>query len=305
MTVKNIILTLLTILIVSIWDFNKKGYHEFPQLIYDWDQKRTIKDHGNTRTYKLSHNTLGLYYNRSLESIHENNTIEVLDERGRPFYFRFMYKQIMDSIIEFKGGIWLTQIPKKKLGEVRLKEVDIPLIIKDHKISVGFIGITNDKWGGFKTIRKNIKFSYPKINFLGNQKDVFGFEYSTLDITPEGYENNVEVPEQCEIVMILIDKIPEDEDLESIQKLLSATKDKLLLVHTWPLVESMKAEKLEKANNLVRKLNEKNQNIFVIDLKGGSEELAQYDENKGYFLTSFGYSLFKTEVIEIIGNYKD
>lgn len=302
---KSIILTLLAILIFSIWDFKSKGYREFPQLIYNWNRKRIIRDYGNSKTYKLNHNTLSLYYNRRLEKVNEKNTIELLDERCRPFYFRFMYKQVMDSLIEFKGGVWLTQIPKNNIGEVSLREVDIPTVIRDNNIRVGFVGLTNDKWGGFKTIRRNIKFSYPKINFTGDRKDLFGFEYSTLNVTSADYQNKLTVLDQCEVVVILIDKIPEDEDLENLQKVLSLTKDKPFLVHTWPLVGSIKIDKLEKANNFIKKLHEKNQFVFVLDLKEGHEQLAQYDENRGYFLTSFGYSLFKTEVIEFIGNHKN
>lgn len=305
MGAKSIIFTLLAILIVSIWDFKNKGYREFPQLIYDWGHKRMIRDYGNSKTYKLNHNTLSLYYNRKLEKVNEKNTIEVLDERCRPFYFRFMYKQIMDSLIEFKGGVWLTQIPKNNIGEASLREVNIPTVIKGDNISVGFVGLTNDKWGGFKTIRKSIKFSYPKINFRGNQKDLFGFEYSTLNVNSADFQNKVTILDKCEVVVILIDKIPEDEDLENLQKILSLTKDKPILVHTWPLVGSIKVDKLEKANNFIKKLHKKNQFVFVLDLKGVHEQLAQHDENRGYFLTSFGYSLFKTGVIEFVGNHKD
>ena len=303
-------LSFLAIIIYMIIDFSLKGPREFPQLNFDWGRMELIKDYGECELISLAHNTLNLMHNESLNDLNSNNTLKIKTSKGKLYYFRYEYKIVKDGIIHLRGGVWLTQQPiNLRETTISIREIHLPMI-QNGDINICFIGFSDNKWGGFRSIRKDIKQKNHHINFIGPKQDIYGYPYMPVPVN-KGLgllvKNISKIP-NADIYIIFIESLETSKNRDVWNQLADGLSKKcqMIYLNTWPeLMENSKNEEIRKMNKLLQEISESHENIKILELDGLNGAGATILDNGHYFLDNSGYQLYKKKILEQIGGKKE
>jgi len=291
-------------------DFDLKGHREFPQLNFDWNRIELIKDYGSYELISLAHNSVSLKHRKDLNGLSSNNTLKIKTNKGKIYYFRYEYKLVKDANIQLRGGVWLTQQPKNfKKSIISISEVHLPMV-KNGDINICFLGYSDNKWGGYRSIMKDLKQKNQDINFIGPKQDVYGYPYMPINVKKglgAVVENLNQLP-KTDIYIVFIESIATYKNREVwIQFVEEITKmGQIIYLNTWPELEgNPKNVEIRKINKLLRDISESNENIKILELNGHNGATATMLENGQYFMDNSGYKLYKKKILEQIERKRD
>lgn len=297
-------LSFLAIIIYVIIDFSLKGHREFPQLNYDWDKTELVKDHGRCELISFAHNKVDLRLKDGLKELNNNNTLKIKTNKGKVFYFRYEYKMVKGDSIMLRGGVWLTQHPKNiDESNILVSEIKTP-IVQNGNINVCFIGLTDNKWGGFRSLRRDLKLKYQSINFTGPTQDIYGYPYVPAKINKDGgfLASDFDPFPKADIYIVFFetldiskDRVVWDHFIEGI-----SIKSQLILLNSWPELKGIdKNEEIQNMNLLLHEIAIDNDKVKIIELNGQGAGATLLD-NGQYFMDNKGYQLYKKEILENI-----
>ncbi|RTE54863.1 hypothetical protein EHW67_06790 [Arenibacter aquaticus] len=291
-------------------DFSLKGHREFPQLNFDWDRTELIMDYGECELISLAHNTVNLRYKKNLNDLNNNNTLKIKTSKGKLYYFRYEYKLVKDGIIQLRGGVWLTQQPKNlRQTTISVSEIHLP-IMQNGDINICFIGFSDNKWGGFRSIRKYMKQKNHDINFIGPKQDIYGYPYMPVPVN-KGIEflvKNINNIPNADIYIIFIESLKTSKNRQVWSQLADglSKKGQKTYLNTWPeLKENPKNEEIRKMNKLLQEIATCHKNIKIMELNGFNDAGATILDNGQYFLNNSGYKLYKKIILEQIEDKKE
>ncbi|SFW63940.1 hypothetical protein SAMN02927921_02898 [Sinomicrobium oceani] len=285
------------IAIYILIDFKVKGYREFPQMDFDWEKKELINRYGVKRIYFVTHNSVGIEYDKDdLSHVENSNTIELITSEGKKYYFRHEYKIVRDSVLFLKGGIWLTKIPENKnIKKAEVNEIKLNYKRNNEGINVCFIGNTDNKWGRYRSLRRSIKMKNREVNFIGSKQDIYGYFYDPVD-----YKKDYFHTPNVSFYIVFLGKLSEKKDFYKYEKLINKLllRNGKVIINTWPQINCKLNPMILKKNQFMKQWNE-NEKIILIDLEnlvGGSE----IREDNTYDLSKEGYRVYIKEILKSI-----
>jgi hypothetical protein len=290
-------------------DFGLKGYRDFPQLNFDWDKTEVVKDYGMCEVLSIAHNMVSFRFKKDLNELNSNNTLRIKTSTGKVFYFRYEYKMVKEGDMQLRGGVWLTQNPKNiDRSNISVSEINVPMV-QNGNIDVCFIGFSDNRWSGFRSLRKDLKQQNQDINFIGSKQDVYGYAYEPAQINKElGYL--VEYLDQfpkSDIYILFFETLDISQNREVWEYLVKglSKKGKKIYLNTWPeLKESQKNIEIQKINLLLSEIAVSNDKVEILELNGRNDIGATLLDNGQYFLDNFGYQFYKKEILEHIEGKK-
>lgn len=166
-------------LLVVIFKYQTKIETYFFQFRYNWGEEKVI----STLTKNIIPDSLGIDFlsiktdPNSIDKYVNANQAYCLVANER-YYFRATNVLKQKNNITFKGIVWITTPPQiSKEEKVNLEMVELNILQKGtHKVMT--LGDSQTIWRYAREFRKAISEKNKNVNFVGTQKDVYGFPYS-------------------------------------------------------------------------------------------------------------------------------
>tara|TARA_R110000868_G_scaffold162747_1_gene394230 strand:+ start:6076 stop:6990 length:915 start_codon:yes stop_codon:yes gene_type:complete len=248
------------------WSFIFVESNNYSSLNYNWSKTKEIKVFENVVIDSVSENFLRLVTTKKL-NVKPFSTYKIKN-KYKTYFFRFNYSIPGDKEITFKDLIWLNTMPKIENKKFYLIEVDLP--IKETKgVNVTTIGDDQIFQNEAKYFRKELR-RINNVNFFGDKKDIYGFNYiGNKNLTFQYLNNNyLEVP-KTEYYVIMLK--PEDNIeiaylnlKEFILKVISKKRAEKIILITLPIYnESIST--LRDFNIKLINFSKENKNIFLVD----------------------------------------
>lgn len=298
---------LITIILVTLGfgiKFVKSSTQQFFQLNFDWDKEEPIKELGTAILDSVSYNYVKLRNNTF--SPNPQNTYKLSGKKGN-FYFRYVYSLKDDSIIEFKGVEWITDIPESTGIEYSIDEVLLPLK-NGNGPSVVTIGdgllIENEA----KYFRKDLAKLF-SVSFKGTYYDVFDFPHMAITTNTSS------------IILAQINNVPQadnyvlmygsNEHLDSLQtfqsnteeilKNLQAKKPKnIILITLPPSKDAVLNNRNKEINNVFLKLSNAANVKIINTFQLFSGNLEKYIRKDGINISRDGYYELAKQTAKLI-----
>lgn len=155
-------------------NFITKESKNFSSLNYNWSNTKIIKEYKIVTLDSVSDNYLSLKISKKLK-VNPYNTFKLENENG-VYFFRFNYSISNNKETNFRDLIWLNKNPEIIGEKFNLIELDLP-ILKTN--GANFITISDNQLyqNEAKYFRKELR-RIKNVNFSGNNKDIYGFNYS-------------------------------------------------------------------------------------------------------------------------------
>lgn len=283
---KKAIYVTITLLIGYLsWDFANKESRNFPSLNYDWSKERVVNDFGYVTIDSFSDNYLKLKVAEE-ETFQPTNTFSIYNE-AKSYYFRFRYVLLSKNNVVFKDLFWLNDQPETGIKNFKLKEVDLPIksVLEPKIVTIGDELLFQNEAKYFRReINRRIN-----IKFVGNHKDLFGYEYYYLDkinfslLNKEFYN----VPKAQNILIFFKPSNDIEDELLSLQQLIDQIdKNKnveKIIVMSIPIFDE-------------NKINYMLFNKKIPQLKNHSNKVVYFDVNKFLKVSPSNYRDDKNEI---------
>ncbi|WP_299363764.1 hypothetical protein [Winogradskyella sp.] len=297
---KVIFITVVSILIYLVIDFQIKGRKAFFQLNYDWSSLKVLEKYKDVEMDSVSYDFLSLKTNSKIST--KSMSIYDTFSLNNKYYFRSSSITNTKNIIEFRGLYWINIRPKIDEHIYEFSIVDLGLKQQGSN-SVCMIGDSQLTWLDLKYIRKDINHKLKHVNFVGNYSDVFGYKY------------NVKLLNNSDLIFREIDNIPKsdtyiffigahEKNVKNSSKNINGILNKLLSYESKVILVSPPAylqpdlEVIEKELKSIYSRFKSNSNVLIIDLDKQLANQANVFMEDGIHLNKLGREILTANLIE-------
>lgn len=299
-----LILTWILLFVYLSFDFIYKAHENFVQFSFDWSQQETLKTFQKVSLDSISHDYLAISSNyESFSDLDKNDSFK-LTTGNNVYYYRATSILFEDTQTQFKGIVWINNIPNKQSVEGMLEVIKLPLK-QSGKKAFTTIGDSQIIWSWAKEFRKKLAKKEDVI-FYGTEKDVYNYPFVGGVFTKTStLVEDVKQMERTPNYILFFgaqDKAVNFEDLKiNIKKLIDyiSTKpitEKIFWISLPPSHQPKFQKYNHKFNAIIRECAAENELIILIDSDTIFKNEQDYLWEDGVHLNEKGYDMILREL---------